>query len=415
MNVPLPEKVGVIAHDLIGALNSIGSCMNYEFIPTVILDDQILENLDMISVTTMSKIASPRKAYLKTRKAISRCRHGRYLSFYEAHSLMGNISADIKAIVDELQPEKLIFCTAWPEINNYIRGAYSYIGNLPVNKSIRALDAVTPIRESYMPAIVNKYTGLTSKLINLAEVERGPDYITTLINNCPDTVIICDATRQYHVKSIAEAIVHNKNSWVACGSGGLIRAMAPLMGYKEREHPITPLSNNEPVLLVLGSVSDVTAVQLTTAAEKGIVCPILIEPADFWHRKEREYKMHRLASEAGQQIARGNNVAITSTSSRFIPQFGKTAAYLLSSIAKIVIEQCNVKTLFISGADTAYAFCRTMEIEKLEVGGSITARFCPILVNGYSSRGKTYWLCINPGSFGDEMAIVKALRFLRQD
>jgi len=414
MSTPLPKNIGIIGHDLIGALNGIGVYKATGTIPTVQLDGQIPENLDVVAVTTMNKIATPRMAYKQMRKAIAKC-NGRYLSFYEAHSLMGNISADIKAIIDELQPEKLILCTAWPELNNYIRDAYSYIGNIPVNKSIRASDAITPIRESYLPRIVFEYSGLTSKVINLTEVERGADYITGLINNSPEKVIICDATRPHHLKSIAETVIRNRDSWISCGSRGLLREIPPLLGYHGQKHVMNPLTNREPVLLVLGSMSDVTAVQLATSAEKGLLYPVLIEPADVWHKKERLPKIHRLAREAGQQISRGNNVAISSVSSRFIPQFRKTVAYLLSQIARIVIEEYGIKVLFINGADTAYAFCQTMEIEKLEIRGGITSRFCPILLDGYSRSGNNYSVCLNPGSYGDEYTIVQALRFLRED
>ena len=53
--------------------------------------------------------------------------------------------------------------------------------------------------------------------------------------------------------------------------------------------------------------------------------------------------MDKLADEAGQQISRGQNVAITSTNSRFIPQFRKTTAYLLSTMAKKVIEERKIQ------------------------------------------------------------------------
>jgi len=120
--MPLPEKIGVVAHDIIGAVVGTEKFINYGLTPTVILDGEIPENLDVISLTSTSKVATPRMAYLQTKKAISRC-HGRYLYFYESLFLMGNIAADIKAIMDKPQPDKLIFCTAWPERNSYIKGA----------------------------------------------------------------------------------------------------------------------------------------------------------------------------------------------------------------------------------------------------------------------------------------------------
>jgi uncharacterized protein YgbK (DUF1537 family) len=414
MKMPLPEKVGVIAHDLIGAVIGIEKFINFGLTPTVVLDGEISEKLNAISLTSTSKIATPRMAYLQTKKAISRC-HGRYLYFYENMHLKGNISADIKAIMEVLQPEKLIFCTAWPERNSYIKGAHSFIGNVAVNKSIRAADAVTPIKEACIPVIVEKYTGLTPKLINIAEVERGPNYIARLINTCPNRVIICDATEQYHLQNIAEAIVRNTNSWVALGSGGIIREITPLLGYKEQKQTMAPVLNKKPVLLVSGSVTDITALQLITAAEKGIVYPIMVEPAELWERKKRACKMDELADKAGQQISRGNNVAIASTNSRIIPQFRKTTAYILSTIAKKVIDEHNVRVLFARGADTAYALCKTMQITKLEVEGRITERLVPTLVKGYTSSGKIHWLGLNAGSVGDETEIIRVLRFLRNE
>ncbi len=220
MNMPFSDKVGVIANDLVGAVVGTEKFIDYGLTPTVVLDGEIPENLDVISLTSTSKVATPRMAYLQTKKAIAKC-HGRYLYFYEKVHLKGNISADIKAVIDKLQPDKLIFCTAWPERNSYIKGVHSFIGNVPVNKSMRAVDAVTPIKEACIPVIVEKYTGLTPKLINITEVERGPDYIARLINTCSNRIIICDATKQDHLKNIAEAIACNKESCAAFGSGGL--------------------------------------------------------------------------------------------------------------------------------------------------------------------------------------------------
>ena len=413
MSTQSQQKIGIIGHDIIGSIRGIELYENYGLTPTLILDSWIPEELDVVAVTAMSKIATPGTAYISTRKEISRCR-SRYLAFHENMYLMGNISANIKAIIDEIQPEKLVLCTSWLEMNCYTRGAYAYFGNVKVSESIKALDAVTPIKESYLPAIVKKYTGLTPKCISLADVERGPDTIRKIIQKCNEKIIVCDATTSRHLKNVAEAIVSNKPSWVACGSGGLTRAMVPLLSGKEQEPVRTTISNKKPILLVLGSVSDVTAVQLATAAEKGLIYPVLVEPSDFWHREERENRIRRIACEVCRQIVKGHNVALTSTYSRFIPQFKRITANLLSSIAKIVIEECEIGAIFVKGADTAYAFCKTMEINKLETKGSIAGGLSPLLVKGYTRKGTTHWLCLLGGSSGDEMTIVNALQFLRQ-
>jgi hypothetical protein len=141
---------------------------------------------------------------------------------------------------------------------------------------------------------------------------------------------------------------------------------------------------------------------------------MLIEPGYFWYREGRDDRIRKVASEISLQMSKGQNVAIATTNSKFIPQFTMTAAYLMSHIAKIVHDDNEVRVVFINGSDTAYAFCKVMDIEKMVVKGRITDKFCPILLDGYSRKQKTYSLCLNPGSYGDEFTIVNALQTLRR-
>ena len=412
--MPLPGKIGVIGHDLVGAIFGTIEFTHFGLQPIVVLDGKIPGNCEVISLATGSKIASPRMAYLQTRKAIARCR-GRFVFLYENLFLMGNISADIKALFDELQPEKLVFCTAWPELNSLILGGIAYIGDIPVNKTSRASDVITPIKEAYIPSIVEKYTGLTSKLITLEEVEQGPGHIAQLIEESSHRIVVCDATERFHLKNIAEAIGFGEGAWLACGSRGLITEMPCVMGYEEQRRVILPLPNKEPVLLIIGSLSDVSALRLAIAAEKGILYPVMVEPAELWNRGKREQKINKLAREAGEKISKGNNVAITSTCSRFIPQFRKVAASLLASIAKQVIEEYKIRAIFVSGADTAYSFCRALQVYKIEVKGSINEGISTSIAKAYTSRGETFWLGIRGGSGGEEEEIIRVLQFMRNE
>jgi uncharacterized protein YgbK (DUF1537 family) len=407
------NKIAVVAHDLVGAMRSIELYANFAVTPAVILDGNVPEECDVISMPTMSKITTPRTAYMQTRKAISLCRN-RYLSLYENTYLMGNIPADIQAALDELQPQKIVVCTAWPELNSTVIDSYSYLGNKPVSQSIRATDPVTPIKESSLPRAISKYSGLIPKLIYTNEIDRGPEHISRLIKDCPNRIIICDATRQYHLKHISEVIVQNRDTWIACGSGGLIEEFPYRLYGKSRHKTVKPVSNFKPVLMVLGTLSDVTAIQLSSAAEQGLVYPILVEPGDFWSREKREHNIQKLVDEAGQHISRGENVAISSTCSRFIPQLRKTAAYLLSTIAKDILDEHNIEVMLARGADTSYALCKTLELTRLEIEGRITDKLSPTIVKGYTYSGKTYRLCLSGGNNGAESLLIQMLRYLRQ-
>jgi len=407
------HKIGVIAQDLIQAVTSIENCKEPKGKPTAILSGQVSKNVNAVSITTMNKMATPKMSSVNTKKAIGKLK-GRYLYLYESQTLMGNIASDINAVVHELQPEKLVVCTAWIERNIYIKESISYRNGVAAHKHPMATDAITPVKESNIAKIIKNATGLNPKCIDISDIKRGSEYIARLIKNCHETIIICDAMKPAHLDSIAEAVLRHKDTWIACGSGGLIRAMSPYLGYEDKGQAINPTSNNKPVLLVLGTINNVTAIQLVTAAQQGMVYPVLVEPGDLWHRDKREYKILHIAQEVSEQLHLGNNVAITTTYSRFFPQFRRIAAYILSSIARISINDCNIETIFVSGGNTSYALCKTLDVQKLEVEGSTTGRFFPLLTSAYANDGTAYRLCFKSGSVWDEMTIVKALQFLRQ-
>jgi uncharacterized protein YgbK (DUF1537 family) len=406
-------KIGIITHDLISAVRGSEKFTHYGFIPTIVIDEKPHEDLDVIAITTMSKIETPRIAYLGTMKAISQC-HGRYLYFQENKFLMGNISADVKAIFDKLNPAKLIFCTSFPQENSFIKGAQGFVGDVPADKSVQATDKITPIKESYIPDILKRDTGLAPKLISIADVEQGSANITRLVNNCPNRIIICDATQPSHLINIAKAIVENLNSWIACGSNGLTRAMVPLLVNKKQNKGKVNIHNDKPILLILGSISDVTALQLATAVEKGLVTPILVEPGDLLYKDARDRKIRELVAQAYNELAKGNNVAITTTVSRFMPKLRKKTSYLLSQIANNIAAIFDPTIICISGSDTSYALCKTMNIQKLEILGSINEGLSSFMVKAHAVNGKKYWFCLKPGSSGDELEVVRMLQFLRR-
>jgi uncharacterized protein YgbK (DUF1537 family) len=414
VNLHKSERIAVIGHDLVGSISGIEPYRSSRITPTVILGDDVPADIDVIGVTGMSKIMTPRMAYRRTRKTINRCR-GRLMFFYENGFLKGNMGPDSKAIIDELQPEKLIICIAWPEMNVFTVDATSYFGKTPVHHSENALDAVTPVRESYIPAIIQRYTDINPLCINTDDIELGCDYISRLVNTSSQRIIVFDAVRQEHLNTIATAVLLNRNKWTAIGYGGLIRSIPYVLGNKEDNRSFITLPNEKPVLLILGSLVDSSAVELAIAAEQGMVYPLLVEPSEFLIKKRRERRIMEIANEAGKAISNGQNVAITSTYSRFIPQLRKITAYLLASIAKLVVEQNETGAVITRGADTSYAFCKTMDIARLEIQGHIPVNGrLPVVVKASSVQDDIYYQCLLGGLSEDEFTLVRSLKLLRQ-
>jgi uncharacterized protein YgbK (DUF1537 family) len=56
------NKIGVIAHDFIGAVRGIDRFTDYGINPTLVIDEKVSEECDVIAINTNSKITSPKNA-----------------------------------------------------------------------------------------------------------------------------------------------------------------------------------------------------------------------------------------------------------------------------------------------------------------------------------------------------------------
>ena len=410
--MPLPGKIGVICHDLVAALRGASKFVHFGLSPVVVLKGKIPVNSEIISLVPGGKLLCPRRAYQLTRKAISRCTK-RFVFLYEDSTMRGNISTDIRALVDELQPEKVIFCTARPELARYILNGSAYIGALSVNRTLLGNTSAEPVREAYIPAIIQKDTGLASKLIGITDIERGPYHIASIIKGSAELIVVCDARETHHLKTIAEAIVLGQGAWIPCGSGGLMKEMPAVLGYRELRKAITPLTNDRPVVLSVGSLDEVSALQLSIAAESGTVYPVLVEPAALWRKADRERKMDELARKAAERIEAGQNVAITSTLSRYVPQVRLYATSLLATVVRKAIDQQDIGGLLAFGADTAYALCRELRVETIWVRSCINEGVSTLIAEAHTREGSSFWLGTKGGGFGDELEVMRAVQFMR--
>jgi uncharacterized protein YgbK (DUF1537 family) len=410
--MPLPGKIGIICHDLVAALRGTSKFVHFGLSPVVVLNEKIPVNSEIISLVPGGKLLCPRRAYQLTRKAISRC-NDRFIYLYKDSLLRGNISADIRAVIDELQPEKVVFCTARPELARYIMNGTAYIGDLPLNRTLLGNDLAEPVKEAFIPAVIRKDTGLASKLIGLSDIERGPSNVAGIIKRSVERIVVCDARETHHLKTIAEAIVLGQGAWIPCGSGGLMKEMPAVLGYRELRKTILPLVNDRPIVLSIGSLDEVSALQLSIAAENGTVYPVLVEPADLWRKPDRERKMDGLAREAAERIKAGQNVAITTSLSRYAPQVRLYAASLLATVVRKAIDQQNIGGVLAMGADTAYALCKELQVETLRAKGCINEDVSTLIAEAYTRDGLSFWLGTKGGAVGDELEIIRAVKFMR--
>ena len=406
------HKIAIISHDLVAVLRVSAELLNFGLNPSVVLSDENTSIPDILTTISGGKLLSPVKAYHMTRKAIARYPE-HFIYLYEDAFLRGNISSDIKALVDERNPEKIVFCTARPRLRRYIRNGIAYIDDVPVNHTLLGKDPFEPVKESYIPNIVREYSGLASKSIGLVDIERGSEHLGGIIASAKESVVICDATKPHHLETISRAILHGDGRWMICGGGGLIKSFPVALGYSERRAKLTPSTNELPLIICVGSLDEVSALQLSVASEKAFIYPVMVEPSELWDLQVRREKITELVAEIGSHIEKGHNVAITTSLSRYVSRVRKLAAVILATVVRKTMEKHDIGGILTMGADTANILCNELKVKNINVEGCIQEGVSTIIAKAKTETGKTFILGTKGGAVGDPLEIVRAIKFMR--
>jgi uncharacterized protein YgbK (DUF1537 family) len=399
------QGLAVISSDLNGAIGTAVPFANCGARVTLYLGSSELKDcdVDVAVLSTNSKLVSARHAYNKTRYAIRKCK-GRKIILHEDSSLKGNIASTIKAAIDELNPQKVIICLSIPEKNRYVQNGKVYVEGLPADESELARDM-----------LIYRNTGIKSMVLGFDIVGKSPEAIIKSISRGDERVIVCDAKEKHHFQNIARAIEISGESWFICGSRPLVTEMTYIYGYTcNRLIPIRPQQNKKPVLVIVGNYDPITGKQLNRASRTIGLPLVSIEPAWLFRLNSRESRINAYAERVIQIIGKGNNVAITSNGSKFIPQLKYRTAELLAEIGLKIIQRGDIGALFTCGSDMTYAVCRALQVSEMQISGSINPGISTIISRMHINDGRMLYMGSKGGALGGDDEIVKAIEILRQ-
>lgn len=188
-------------------------------------------------------------------------------------ALRGHLSAEIHAVVAELDFNLAILAPAFPAAGRVTVGGYHLVHGVPVDRTEVGHDAGAPVRGSYLPHLLDGEPDLSVRLLPLEDVAQGPDHVQAFIESHRDTgrvVIVADAAAEEDLGVIAAAAARLDRTPLLCGSAGLagqLPAAFSLPGSK-----VAPAQRSSgPALVVVGTHETVTRDQVAQLrAETGI-------------------------------------------------------------------------------------------------------------------------------------------------
>ena len=406
------RKLGIIADDLTGAMDSSGYFAHLGLTTVVSLYQSFTFDATVLVITTNSRAESPEIARV-------RVRHGmKYMAERVVYkkidsTLRGNIAEEIQVLTESTASQKVVVAPAFPSLGRTTVDGILLVEGIPVAQTQFAGDPVYPVKESNVCKLLEKSMRVKAGHVSLAEIEAGPESLKETINNKPEYVLVCDVVEQSHLTNIAHAAALVEGRWLLCGSGGLARELhvflndAIKMGKKLAGRKVIG-----PVLVIVGTRNQVAANQLEKA-HKMLGIPILkleVEKLDSLNVKPSS--LRNLLGKTNELISQGKGLAISSSFSNYVPTMTHKLPKIMAEIAANILAINKFAGLFVSGGDIAIFVCRQLGVSAIEVHGEIE----PGLPAGELIGGQYDGMRVvtKSGGFGTEEALVKSIEYLKR-
>lgn len=281
-------------------------------------------------------------------------------------------------------------------------------GNVYVNDVLLTDSSLGVGRAS---ASVVELLGLPADLghaVGLAAVRAGADQLRSAIDHVVGPIVVIDAETNSDLAALAETVADDPNLLLA-GSAGFSKQLAVQLG--KRDGKVADGALDRParsVLTVAGSRHATSAAQVAALEASGVETLRLsfelghLDPAVT----KRTIERMRRAFEEGRPFT----LTTSDTPSSSLP--GDEIADALAHLATDPRIRDHYDAMILTGGDVAGAVCNRLEADAIWLGGEVL----PAIPWGTLAGGARPGLPIvtKAGSFGDENAMVEAVRFLVQ-
>lgn len=370
-------KIYFLADDLSGALDAAAAFHHAGRRVRVVLsvaEWTAADENEVVGVTTETRNAPPAVAAAAVERVLARGRaQGARLVYKKIDStLRGPVAAELAALAAALPEATILFAPANPRAGRTVRDGVLLVRGVPVAETEFGRDPMSPVLESAI-----------RRLLGTAATAR---------------VVVADAETDEDLAAAVERIAREGRPWVGVGSGALARAVAArqtpprvAVGYPPSVVPPGP------ILLIGGSAHPVNRAQIDCLARAHGV-PV--------HELKLADPMAAVRGVVGSLHTQRAAVL------RIEPHRADSDAALaaVTSVATRVVRECDVRRVFATGGETAFALCQALGIAALDFLAEIEPGLG--LARGVAHDGPML-LAVKPGGFGGGRTWVRAWERLR--
>ena len=221
-------KLAVIADDLTGANDTALQFAKRNIKSSVEINFMQMEDIkdkEVVVVDTDSRDLDEYLSYKRVKDICEKISRYNIKCVYKKidSTLRGNLGAEIKAVDDVFKPDIVIIAPAYPANQRITIGGYHLLEGKPIELTEIANAPKTPVKKSYLPAILQEQVNKNIAVIDFKIIRQGANFTNKKISKFIDQGrrwIVCDIIEEENFITLMDAVKEYKNIlWV--GSAGL--------------------------------------------------------------------------------------------------------------------------------------------------------------------------------------------------
>ena len=366
---------GAIADDLTGAVELAGMLSAGGARATVATDVAAVDgDADAVVCALRSRVAPAQTANRAFQDATDRLSElgvrqifFKYCATFDSTD-QGNIGNCADILTDATNARTVLFCPAFPEVNNTVYTGHLFTRGQLVSESPKRFDPLTPMLDPNLVRVLARQTSRPVDLAPWSVVSQGPDILGRWLDErakAGGSYFIVDAISEADLQTIALA------TWdlPAMTGGSSVAAYYPAIwreqGLLEAGARAPAPGRSGPGAVLCGSVADRTLEQIAVFEESGPVLTLdLLEEGDVAGRA-LDWAQARLG-DGPVCISTSTGVERTKFLQGKLGVEGaaRRAEALLSAIGKGLVER-GVERLLVAGGETSGAVVEALALKRL--------------------------------------------------
>jgi uncharacterized protein YgbK (DUF1537 family) len=422
------KKIAIIADDLTGA-NDAGVKFANLGLSTIVLigTGHCVEDLEetVIVVDTNSRALPPAMAYQQAAEAAKLFRREAFAVIYKKidSTLRGNLGSEIDAIMDTCGQEVAIVAPAFPENGRATVGGYQLVHGVPLQATESANDPKCPVRESHLPTLLAGQTRRRVGHVGIKTVLNGLEGMHAAMESLIAAgveIIVCDVWHQEQFTGVVAAATALERSLLWVGSAGLAAYLLSALGWAAKS------AKKSPVVVIAGSMSNVTRGQVDRLNERPDVAVINVDPCALLRPESSRGEIKRCLEMTSVMtnedkdvvIAVGNAKAGSGKGETRAPDMVSTQeaaeliAAALGQLCRLVVLNLKLSGLVLTGGDIALSCCSALSAAGLRVEKEVGPGIPMGILRGGSFDGLP--VVTKAGAFGSRDALCNAVDHLKQ-